>query len=141
MKQGPKVNGIGLGATRQEVIKKLGRPVRESRRNADECVGGTEMTLSYPGLKILLWDDAEDRRKFTVGQFEVTSAKWDVSGSRIGQTNAAVRKLFGPRSSEERESGSLVWYYNMDENISPGNTNFYFRGGKVVKIVSLWLMC
>ena len=139
--KGPKVNGLALGATRNEVIKKLGKPSSESKRKADECVGGTEMTLHYPGLKLLLWDDPDDPRRFAVGKFEISSARWDVSGIRIGQPNSAVRKQFGARSTEEKQSGQLVWFYFMDENISPGSTNFHFRNGKLIKIISLWQMC
>lgn len=143
LKSGPTVNGISLGATRGQVIKKFGKPISETKRKADECVGGTEMTLRYPGLKFLLWDDSEDPKKFTVGMFEITSAKWESSGARVGQTSTAIKKRFGTRSSEEKEAGTdlTVWYYEMDENISPGNTNFYFRGDKVTKIMSLWMMC
>jgi len=141
LSQGPKVNGLGLGATRAEVVRKLGKPVSETKRKADECVGGTEVTLRYPGLKFMLWDDPDDPKKFTVGEFEVTSKKWDVSGARVGQANSAVKKLFGTRSGEEKQSGMPVWFYYMDENISPGSTNFYFRNGTLVKVVSLWQMC
>lgn len=141
LSQGPKVNGLGLGATRTDVVRKLGKPVSETKRDAGECIGGTEMTLRYPGLKFVLWDDPDDARKFTVGEFEVTSAKWDVSGARVGHASAGVKKLFGTRSAEEKQAGLPVWFYYMDESISPGSTNFHFRNGKVVRIVSLWQMC
>src|SRR5215203_975839 len=88
LSQGPKINGLGLGSNRAEVVRKLGKPVSETKRKADECVGGTEMTLRYPGLKFVLWDDSDNPKKFTVGQFEVTSAKWDVSGARVGQATS-----------------------------------------------------
>ena len=140
---GPKVNGLALGVTREEVIRKLGKPTRETKRKADECVGGTELTLQYPGLEFKLWDDPENPRKFTVGMFEVMSAAWDVSGVRVGQTSAAVRKRFGMRNSEEgdRRTGKTIWYYEMDEEKSPGNTNFTLRNGKVTSIFSMYLMC
>jgi hypothetical protein len=141
LSQGAKVNGLGLGSTRAEVVGKLGKPVSETKRKADECVGGTEMTLRYPGLRFVLWDDPDNPKKFSVGQFEVTSVKWDVSGTKVGQASAAVRKVFGTRSAEEKQSGLPVWFYYMDENISPGSTNFHFRNGKIIKIVSLWQMC
>ncbi len=141
LSQGPVVNGLALGATRDEVVRKFGKPLTENKRDAGECVGGTEMTLTYPGLKFMLWDDPDDPRKFTVGELEVTSAKWDVSGLKVGQASSAVKARFGTRSVEEKESGLPVWIYYMDENISPGSTNFHFRKGKIVRIVSLWQMC
>ena len=74
---------------------------------------------------------------------DVKSAKWNVSGARIGSTAAAVKKLFGNKAAKEVDSTTklLTWYYGMDANINPGSTNFAFRNGKVVSITSVWLMC
>lgn len=143
LKNGPKVNGIGLGDTREDVLRWMGKPVRQSRKKADECVGGTEMTLIYPGLKFVLWDDPENPKKFTVGMFEVTSGNWNVSGAKIGQSSAQVRKLFGEPSSQDKPPAKKlpVWYYDMDENEGPGNTNFVFRNGKLVSVLSMYMMC
>lgn len=139
----PKVNGIGLGDTREHVIRWMGKPTRQSRKKADECIGGTEITLYYPGLKFVLWDDPENPKKFSVGMFQVTSGNWNVSGARLGQTAAQIRNLFGEPNSRGREPGRSLptWYYEMDENKAPGNTNFTFRNGRLVNILSMWLMC
>lgn len=141
--KGVTVNGIALGASYFEVVRKFGKPASEKKRKADECVGGTEMTLRYPGIKFLLWDDPGDPKKFSVGWFEVTSAKWSVSGARVGDTTAAVKKRFGTRSQEEpaKRNQPLIWYYELNPEVSPGSTSFSFRGGKVVSISSMWLMC
>ncbi|NOT49017.1 MAG: hypothetical protein HOP17_14855 [Acidobacteria bacterium] len=143
LKNGPKVNGIGLGASREEVIRKLGKPTSQSKKAAEECVGGTEMVMTYPGLTFRLWDDSDNPRKFTVGFFEVRSARWNVSGAKVGETSAAIKKRFGTRASQETDGHTklMTWYYDMDENSGPGSTNFAFRGGKVFEITSLWLMC
>ena len=138
---GPKVNGLALGDSREDVLRWMGKPTSQSKKKADECVGGTEMTITYPGLKFVLWDDPQNPKKFTIGRFEVTSSKWNVSGARVGQTSSAIRKLFGTRGVEQKDRGETVWYYEMDEHISPGDTTFYFRGGKVTKIYAMWLMC
>lgn len=142
LRAGPKINGLALGATREEVIRKLGKPTSESKKDAGECVGGIEMTLTYPGLKISLWDDSENPKKFTAGMFEVTSAKWNVSGARIGQTRAEVKKLFGTRSFEgSGDDGLPFWGYEMAEDSGPGTTSFTFRRGKLSSIQAAWLMC
>ena len=142
LKQGPTVEGLSLGASRDEVIKKLGKPSSEKKGEADECVGGTEMTLKYPGLEFRLWDDSEEPGKFTVGAFEVTSQRWDVSGVRVGQSGETVKKLFGTSYTTESEKGGrTIWYYAMDENEGPGNTNFTIRNGKIINIYTMWLMC
>lgn len=140
-KSGLNVNGVALGDTYQQVVRKLGKPVGEKKRKADECVGGIELTLSYPGLELRLWDDVDNPKKFTVGWFEVKSAKWNVSGTKVGQTNAAVRKLLGKPAAVQTENGLNVWFYDMDEEKGPGNTSLTFRGGKVISISTIWLMC
>lgn len=100
LKAGAKVNGIALAATREQVIRKLGKPLSQTKKEAEPCVGGTEMVLKYPGLALSLWSDVEGK-KFSVGYFEVTSAKWNVSGIKVGDSSAAVRKRFGRRDSQE----------------------------------------
>jgi hypothetical protein len=135
---GVKVNGLGLGAAYRAVVAKFGKPASETTRKGDECVGGRTRTMKYPGLSFDLTDS--DGKNFTVAWIEVTSPKWDVSGVKIGDTQAAVKNRFGTRSSEETISGSRVWYFQMpDEN--PGSSNFYFKAGKVVKIQSGWELC
>ncbi|HMQ03546.1 MAG TPA: hypothetical protein PKD26_06495 [Pyrinomonadaceae bacterium] len=143
LKEGPKINGIGLGARREQVVAKFGKPLAETKKKADECVGGTEVTLQYPGLKFRLWDDPDNPKSFTVGWFEVRSARWNVSGAKIGDTTVAVRNLFGVRTTQQtiRKTGSVTWFYEMDEEVSPGTTNFTFRNGKLVGITTLWLLC
>lgn len=142
LKNGPKVNGIALGATKDEVIRRFGKPLSEVRKEAEPCVGGTEMTLRYPGIKIILWDDPADESKFTVGMIEVTTAAWVVSGAKVGQSSVFVRGRFGKPNAQETDPTTKrpVWYYEMNEE-NPGNTHFTFRNGRIVKITALYLMC
>ncbi len=142
-KSGATVNGIGLGSTREQVIGKLGKPLSEAKQDAGECVGGTEMTLKYPGLEVKLWEDVNDPKKFTVGFLEVTSGPWTVAGVKLGQTDNQIRRRFGRPNSQatDDETKLPVWYYEMDLEKGPGTTNFEFRNGKVVRIISLWMMC
>lgn len=142
LREGPTVNGITLGATRGEVVKRFGKPLSERRREAEPCVGGTELTLRYRGAIITLWDDPEDGSRFIVGQIEVTSATWPVSGMKVGETSASVRAHFGKPNAQENDPRTKlpVWYYEMSEE-SPGSTNFTFRNGKLAKITAVYLMC
>lgn len=135
---GLRVSGVGLSAPYKAVIAKFGKPVRETTRKGDECVGGRLRTVRYAGLSFDLTDS--DGKNFTVFSIEVTSARWNVSGAKIGDTQAAVKKRFGTRSSEETIAGNRVWFYEMAEE-NPGSSNFYFRGGKVVKILTGYEMC
>jgi hypothetical protein len=142
LRSGPKVNGIGLGAAEAALIRSLGKPVSATKKKADECVGGTEMTMVYPGLRFSLWDDPDDAKKFSVGAFEVTGVTWKVSGAEMGNSEEQIRKIFGPPTSEEQGgSGQKTLFYEMDEKKSPGSTGFTFVNGMLVKVTAMWLMC
>jgi hypothetical protein len=87
-----------------------------------------------------MYEDGEDN--FTVSTFEVTSARWNISGARVGMSQAAIRKIFGKADARvvESHSGLPTWYYNFPDE-EPGNSNFEFRKGKLVNISSLYLAC
>ena len=137
---GPKVNGVGLDATYAEVVRKLGKPTRQvTDKNLDECTGSHIRTLYYPGLKIELFD--AEKNVYKVFSFEITSAKWDVSGSKLGDSSAKVQKLFGTRGrSSEKDGAETIWYYEMNED-APGLSNFHFRNGKLSKVQFGYTMC
>jgi hypothetical protein len=140
-KNGLKVNGVGLGATYTEVVKKLGKPEKVVTAEAGQCIGGTQRTLHYPGLTFELFE--EGKNKFTVGEFEVTSAQWSVSGAKVGMMGPAIKERFGKAEIGEADAntGGPIWYYEIDEQAGPGNSSFFFRGGKVVRIYSAFMMC
>jgi hypothetical protein len=134
------INGIGLGSTQSEIVRKFGKPTRIVTKDAGECIGGKMRTLYYPGLKFMLYDD--DPGKYTVGEFSVTGAKWSVSGAKIGMSTSAVKKMFGKANESvvESDSGLPTWYYSFPDD-NPGSANFSFKKGKVVEIFTGFLMC
>ena len=136
---GLKVNGIGLGAKYAEVVRKLGKPTRDvTTRKADECTGFKIRTLTYPGLKIELDDPGGGYQVFF---FEITSAKWNVSGATIGATTASTQKLFGTRGrTVENDKSGPSWSYAMPDD-NPGVSSFYFSGGRLLKMISGYEMC
>ena len=138
--EGPKVNGIGLGAKYAEVVRKLGKPTREvTNRNVDECIGSRIRTLYYPGLKLEFFD--ETRNVYTVFSAEITSPKWQISGTKIGDASASVQKLFGTNGrTTAKEGAEVIWYYDMNED-APGSSNFHFRNGRLIKVVFGYTMC
>jgi hypothetical protein len=139
LKEGLKVNDIALGTKYTDVVRKLGKPTRDvTNKKIDECMGSHVRTLTYPGLTIELDDGGVG---FTVFSFEVTSAKYDVSGVRVGTAADAIQKRFGTKGrTVEKNKAELTWYYEMSDE-SPGSSNFRFRGGKLVKVVSTYMMC
>ena len=135
---GLKVNGLGLGATYKSVVAKFGKPTTEKIQKGDECVPDRRKILTYPGLSFELIEG--QKNNFSVITFEVTSAKYDVSGVKVGDTQVAVNRRFGKRTMEDTVSGQKVWYYEMSSD-NPGSSNFYFRGGKITKIQAGYEMC
>lgn len=127
-----KVNGVGLGSSYREVIRKLGKPSRDYTVEADECVGGKSRYLIYQGLTVELHPRASNPKAFYVGQIEVTSARWNVSGVRIGAKPAAVRKKFG---SSDFQNGDKKGERFLDYYLAaPGNLYFYFRRNQLVRV-------
>jgi hypothetical protein len=133
---GPKVNGLGLGASYKQVIAKFGKPTADKINKVDECIGDRTRTLKYPGMLIEL---DEHSRTFHVYSFEITSPKYDVWGVKIGDAQATVQNRFGTRKRTVENPGPR-WFYDMTDE-SPGSTNFYFRSGKLVKIQATYMMC
>jgi len=78
---GLKVNSLGLGATYKSVVAKFGKPTTEKIQKGDECVPDRRKILTYPGLTFELIEG--QKNNFTVITFEVTSAKYDVSGIKV----------------------------------------------------------
>ena len=136
-----KVRGVGLDSTYAQMVKALGKPVKDGKPVHEECIGGREKKVDYAGLQLYLMDgDSRDGKTFQVVTFWVTSPAWTVSGLRVGDAQAAVKaKLGSPTRVERRtDSGGLAWQYEFD---SPGITTVIFKNGKVAEISSAFQMC
>lgn len=139
-----KINGVGLDSTYSQVTKALGRPAKDGRPTREECIGGREKTVDYAGLSLYFMDgDSRGGKTFEVKSFSVTSAKWVVSGVRVGDTQATVKAKFGSKYTVDRrtDNGGLAWDYEMNDKDGPGTTTIIFKGGKVVEISSAYQVC
>ncbi|MEP6850838.1 MAG: hypothetical protein ABI999_18410 [Acidobacteriota bacterium] len=140
-----KVNGsIGLDSTYAQIIKAFGKPSKDGRPKSEGCIGGREKTVEYAGLSFYMMDgDSKGGKTFEVKTFYVTSAKWIVSGVRVGDTQAAVKAKLGSkyRVDKRTDNGGLAWHYDMSDPDGPGTTTIVFRAGKVVEIGSAYQVC
>ena len=139
-----KIKGIGLDSTYSQVVKALGKPQSEEAPKEEGCIGSFEKSVEYPGVSFYMMDgDSEDGKTFEVKAFEVTAAGHLVSGIKIGDTPATVRKKYGRKYTvdTEREPGETIWFYEMNDRYGPGTTAVVFKGGKVVKISSSHQVC
>jgi hypothetical protein len=136
-----KLKGIGLGSAYSDVIKAFGKPKTDTAAEGDECRGARIRTMVYDGLELELSESLEPEKEYYVYSIEITNAKWLPFGIKTGTTQAAVkRKLGNPTSQEtDSETGERIWYYSFDESDGPGNTNFYFKNGKLVKVFSMYM--
>lgn len=134
---GINVNGVGLGVAYREVVRKLGKPSRDYTVEADECVGGKSRFLVYKGLTVELHPRTGNPKAFYVGRIDVTSARWNVSGVRIGARMSAIRKKFGSTGLQDGDKkGEKFLLYGLD---APGNLYFRFRRGRLFNIETFYI--
>ena len=87
--------------------------------------------------------DSKNKKTFEVKSFEITSAKYSVSGIKVGDTEYNVRRRLGTKftKSDDPETGADIWTYEFPESGDPGSTSIYISRGKVIKITSAHQVC
>jgi len=140
-----KINGtVGLDSSYAQIVKSLGKPVKETKAVHEECAGGREKTVRYAGLELGLMDAAsKDGKTFELVSFNVSSAKYTVSGIKVGDTEAMVRTKFGKKFTIDKDAakGETYWTYEMSDRDGPGQTTVTFKNSKVIEISSSLMMC
>ncbi len=139
-----KFKGIGLDSTYAQVVKALGNPENEDIAKEEGCIGGREKSIKYAGISFYMMDgDSKGGKTFEVKAFELTAPGYLVSGIKIGDTPATVRKKYGRKYTvdTERESGEITWLYAMNDRDGPGSTRVVFKNGRVSMIASDYLVC
>lgn len=137
------VNGVALGTSHKTVLKKLAKPTSDVIGEINECNESRSREMSYPGLKLTLYEGTPGSGVFSVGEFEVTSGRWNVSGVKIGASTSAMAKRFGKALSDETERGTAerTWFYEIPERVGPGMINFDFRKGRLVRVYAGYTLC
>jgi len=137
------VKNVRSGTTYQEVLSNLGKPVKTARTSykaSQACSGNAEthLSLKYPGLEITLLGDGKGKH-LSVYAIEITSGKWSGSGSTLGDSIESIEKRFGKSNSIEDRSGDKILYYADRQGL--GGVNFYFRNGKLRRILMTEALC
>jgi len=139
-----RIKGVGLGSNLSFVRKQLGRPVSSKREKiVDEFeVCGesyTSLLLTYAGLSLEFRGDIRGRN-FEVVSFEVTSPhKFSLPAIQFGMSEREVRSKLGKPWQAIADEGFHVLSYVTKGN--DGGSDLYFSRGKLVKIVSGYVMC
>lgn len=135
-------NGIGLDSTYRQVVMALGKPVKDPKGTREYCAGGLEKTVEYRGATFYFMNgDSRGGKTFEAMSFSVTSAKYVVSGIKVGDPESVVRQRLGTRFEKRQDDdGNDSWSYEF-EDPSPGFTTISFSRGKVVKISSAYMVC
>jgi hypothetical protein len=139
-----KFSGIGLDSTYAQVVRAIGKPASEGKATREECIGGREKSVKYPGLTLYFMDgDSRGGKTFELKSFQITSPRWVVSGIKVGDTEAVVRTKIGRKydASTDPDTGNPMWSYDMGDRDGPGTTNVVFRNGKVIEISSAYAVC
>lgn len=139
-----RVKGIGLNSTLSQVKKAFGKPRVDGKPEREECAGGRYKKVEYNGAMFDLMDAVDPKKRtFQVVSFEITSPNFSVSGIKVGDTEHNVRRHLGTNftKTKDEESGDDQWQYEFTDPDNPGVTNIYISRGKVVKIVSSYLVC
>ena len=141
-----KINAlIGLDSTYAQVIELLGKPKKESKPQKEECTGGHEKTVEYDGLSFYFMDGpSKSKKTYLVMGFNLTSPKLTVSGVKVGDVEALVKKRYGkPQSVEVNKSaGETTWTYDIPEQQGgPGQASVTFKNGKVTAVGSSYMVC
>ncbi|HLA96605.1 MAG TPA: hypothetical protein VK612_12855 [Pyrinomonadaceae bacterium] len=137
-----KVRGVGLNSTYAQVVKALGRPVKDGKPTEEGCIGAHEKNVEFAGASFYFMDgDSKNGKTFEAKAFDVTSAKYVVSGVKVGDAEAVVRRVFGRKYTVKTDDGVKSWSYEMDPHLGPGWTTFEFKNGKIVKISSSYHVC
>jgi hypothetical protein len=104
--------GIGpveAGMTVAEAEQSAGRrfTIADRDGDADRCYRASPEGLV--GLRFVVQGPAADPRAGEIVRVEVDDSSWQtVSGARVGQTEAEVRRVYGGRVSEDRATGLLT---------------------------------
>ena len=104
--------GIGpveAGMTVAEAEQSAGRRFTIAERDdaGDRCYETSPEGLV--GLRFTVQGPAADPREGRIVRAEVVDSSWQtVSGARVGQSEAEVRRVYGGRVSEDRASGLLT---------------------------------
>ncbi|HQU86705.1 MAG TPA: hypothetical protein PKY59_26470 [Pyrinomonadaceae bacterium] len=129
-----KVNGVEVGTWYPAAVRKLGKPVSVRHNETFPCEDGKVLTARYNGL-VLRFIESYPAKKLFVGSIEITSAKWSVSGIKIGANFKDVKAEF---SGKLRYEGNFKVYGGF---IKDGFSHFYFKNGKLVKIIAEINLC
>lgn len=139
-----KVNGLGLGTSHKAILKTLGKPISDIIGEINECNDSRTREMIYPGLKLTLYEETAGPGVFLLGEFEVTSRKWKVSGITIGARKSVLAGRFGKPLSDEPATGSAAentWFYEIPDISGPGLINFDFRNGRLVRVYAGYTLC
>jgi len=130
-----KVNNVGLNASYDEVLQRLGEPERTQKEKAMGKSCGpphTSLALYYPGLKVELYGTLGGR-SFRVVSIEITSSDWETArGMKVGMEETGVRERLGKPEIDYADSGGRALIYKLKGD--PTVIGLIIKSGRSVSI-------
>jgi hypothetical protein len=123
---------IPRGLPYEEVLKKLGRPLKLKKiKRGEHCGDGLNKILEYPGLTLEFIYDSESGY-YSVFSIEITSEKWMmIPGFAIGDDIDKVLAKTGEPTTRLEEGPFLVFRYEPETYTHIAV--LYFSNGKLTK--------
>ena len=127
----PQYQGIGLGSTLEETLKKLGPPLSREEVPPDEETGtGILLKLTYKGLELYLCKP-KGHVDHRVHELELIGPDWVVLGVRPGISRAKLlEQLSKPEWERDEPNGERTLIWSFSEGV--GWYYVRLREGKVV---------
>jgi hypothetical protein len=115
----PSVSGIGLQATKDAVVRALGRPTAERPETYDKDMYdyGDMIVMEYPGLRLRLVNGFARKGPFRVLEIEASSSKWVITpGVAVGMTADQARRHLPDLSvsDDANRPGKKVLVYSFE---------------------------
>jgi hypothetical protein len=124
---------FALGKRRAEIVEHLGSPQKSTARRVRNIhdPGKTDQifTLSYPGLRVVIYRVSEDGREM-ITDVVVTGTQYRLKeGLSVGSPLTLVQKRLG--SPTTRKPGYMAY---ESEDSAPSQVRFYHKEGRITKV-------
>jgi len=121
---------VRLGDNENEVLKRLGKPIRRRTAKIDDCGVEEALVLSYRDVEIQL--DRDQAGKYYVLEIHVSGTNTDLEpGIKIGDSYKEIKdKLGEPYTQKQEKEEMLVFYLIRDDD----NALLVFRNDKLIRV-------
>jgi hypothetical protein len=106
----------GLGITKTTLLKKLGRPLKKSAPQDDDCNGFAYTRWTYPGFAVDVTTATASNNQSFVAAIEITSPKFaTINGIRVGDSLSKVASLYAEKIMTNIDGSQYISVRNYEK--------------------------